>query len=149
MLHRKDYILRLIEQMGRALVQMLDRILMRTPDQLDDVEDELSGMAHRAGLDLALARRLTPESLHVMIAPAGTADPGRCWLLGELLYLHGLQAERRHERGSARQSYERSLLLYRMVEPGWLPVAELPPPQQRVRELKERLGGLDPEASEA
>jgi len=149
MLQRQDYILRLIEQMGRVLAGFVDRILNRAPDELGDVEAELNGMAHKVGLDLELARRLEPGSLHIMIASGGDVDPGRCWLLAELLFLHGLQAQRRGEPDSALESFTRSLHLYRLVQPGWASAVPLPDAEARRIELQERiqaLGGPEPEA---
>jgi hypothetical protein len=143
MLHRQDYILRLIEQMGQMLAQLVNRVLNRPVEDLAEVEAELDGVAARVGLDLQLARRMAPESLLMMVAPAGVLDPSRCWVLGELLYLHGLQAERKQEPECARQSYTRSLYLYRLVQPDWKPVVELPAAAARVQELEQRLALLD------
>lgn len=139
MLHRQDYIIRLIEQMGSALVQLAQKILNLTPSELPETEAELNALAHRVGMDLGLARRLDVESLHVMITAAGTVDPGRCWILAELLYLQGLQAERGQQLEAAQQSYSRSLHLYGLVEPQYTPLIELPAAAERLRELNERL----------
>jgi hypothetical protein len=139
MLHRQDYMLRLIEQMGSSLVELARRILNLDPTELPETAAELNALAHRVGMDLGLARRLDVESLHIMITAAGTVDPGRCWILAELLYLHGLQAERGQQLEAAQQSYGRSLHLYRQVEPEYTPLIELPAAAERLRELNERL----------
>lgn len=142
MLQRQDYLLRLIEQFGRALAGLLDRIPNRTPEDAGVVEAELDALAREAGMDLSLALRLTPETLGMMVAPGGTADPGRCWLLAELLYLRALQAERERNTALARQGYERSLALFRMLEPGWRPTAGVATADERIPELASRLQGV-------
>jgi hypothetical protein len=146
MLHNRDFLLRLIEQLGQALARMLDKILARSPEQMAELGEELDGIAYRAGLDLVLARRLAPETLHIMVAPAGTLDPSRCWLLAELLFLDGLQSERRAAAAAARESFERSLHLYQMVRPEWKAEIPLPDAADRVAELEARLAALAPQA---
>jgi hypothetical protein len=148
MFQRQDYILRIIEQMGQMLARLLDQILNRPGEDLSGVEADLNGAAHRVGLDLQLARRLAPDTLHMMVSPAGVLDPSRCWVLAELLYLHGLQAERTGDTAAAHESFIRSLYLYELVEPDWKPVVELPGAAARVAELKERQHGADPAHAE-
>lgn len=145
MLHNRDYILRLIEQLGRALNQIVAQILGRSGDGPIDVDAELQGLALQAGLDLDLATRLSVETLPMLVAPLGTPDPGRTWLLAELLYLRGFQAEHRAEPERARDCYRRSLELYRLVEPEWETEIGLPAPTDRIAELRQRLGN-DPSA---
>lgn len=147
MLQSQDHIRRLIEQMARAVAQLRTRILDGTPAELDEAGAELAELAGRAGLDLDLARRLEPESLQLMISFGGSVDPGRCWLLAELLYLDGLHAERRGRPEAAAASFARSRHLYGAVEPGWTAEIELPDADERRRELDARLaaaGRADP-----
>jgi hypothetical protein len=139
MLHQRDYLLRLIEQLARVLAQLLDRVLNHPPEELAATEAELNEIAQRVGLDLELARRLDADSLAIMIAPAGSVDPARCWLLAELLYLHGLQAERRGMSEVAMQSFARSLHLYAQVQPSWRASVPLPEATARRAELEERI----------
>lgn len=138
----QDYVMRLIEQLGHALGRIAALLLNRPPDPPAELETELNGLAHEAGLDLALARRLTPESLQIMIAPAGTINPGRCRFLAELLYLHGVQAEQSGRAGDARDSYVRSLHLYRLVRPKWEVDSILPKAADRIPDLEARLRRL-------
>lgn len=144
MLHERDYLLRLIEQLGQALSRLMERILDRSGDGLPEVEVELAAVARKAGLDLQLARSLAPDSLHLIVAPGGSLSPSRCWLLAELLFLHGLHWEGRGDGDEARRSLVRSLALYRLAEPEWSSDISLPDPDQRVRELELRLGGKAP-----
>lgn len=142
MLQRQDYLVRLIEQLGRALAGLLDRILSRAPDEAGDVTAELNALAGQAGMDLALALRLAPETLGMMVAPAGTPDPGRGWLLAELLYLRGLQAEREQNTDLARQGYQRALALFRTLDAGWRPVPGVATAGERIPDVASRLHGL-------
>jgi hypothetical protein len=149
MLHNKDYILRLIEQLGRALSRILSTLLSRPVDELAETREELDAIALQVGLDLDLANRLALDSLSIMVAPGGTPDPGRCWLLAELLFLRGLHEERVEGPGFARQSFDRSLFLYRQVEPEWKAEIDLPAAEGRIEELERRLGDAPASPSEA
>ena len=136
----KDYILRMIEQLGRALSRLLEQIRGGSVDELPEIEADLNVIAHQAGLDLKLAHSLSRESLSILVGYGDDLDPSRCWLLAELLYLHGLQTEKRTGEAAARESYSRSLYLYRMVRPEWQAEIPLPAAPARVAELERRLG---------
>jgi hypothetical protein len=139
MLQQKDLLLRQIEQFGRALVQLVDRIRDEPADELDAVDAELSAVAARAGLSLDLASRLDVDSLHIMVAPLGTVDAGRCWLVAELLYLRGMIARRRGEPDAARECFARAHRLLSQLDPAGAPPMEIPAPQARMRELDDLL----------
>src|SRR5665811_1976761 len=89
---QRDYIFRLIEQMGAAMVAMRNQILGRKVDP-EQIRQEMSGLAGQSGFDLDLLRGFSADSLHMLVAPTGEVEPGRCWLMAEILYLDGLQAE--------------------------------------------------------
>ena len=86
---QQDYILRLIEQLGAALIQLRKAILGKGVEE-SEVEHVLRRSAAGVGMDLELARVASPESLRAMIAPTGEVDPMRAWLMGETLLTDAL-----------------------------------------------------------
>lgn len=147
MLHQKDFILRLIEQIGASLIRVRNQMLrLREGDDAAEVDAELNALASKSGVDLGLLRSLTPESLALMAAPGGEMDAGRCWLWAEILYLDALGAVRRGDARAAGASRERSLHLYRLLEPRWAPAPDLPRAEERVREMEEWAEGRGREA---
>ena len=136
---QRDYILRLIEQMGAALVALRNRILGRgAPPQ--EIHDELAGLASRSGFDLALLRGFSGETLHMLVSPTGEVEPARCWLMAELLYLDGLEALVDGRDDEAREGLTKARLLFGLIEPGGGMLVGLPEAGERVREIEERLG---------
>jgi hypothetical protein len=140
---RRDYIMRLIEQVGHMLVALRHRILggeVTGPE----TRDELRAAARAGGLDFDLARAMTSESLLLMVAPAGEVDPGRCWLLAEMFYLEGLEAELGGRIPEARDSLERAGFLFGMLQPIAGNVTGLPEAKPRLEEIERRLAGMPP-----
>jgi hypothetical protein len=123
---RRDYIMRLIEQVGQALIALRRRILAR------------------GGLDFDLARAMTSETLLLMVAPGGEVDPGRCWLLAEMFYLEGVEAELSGWVGEARDSLQRAAFLFGMLQPIAGNLVGLPEAGPRIEEIERRLTGLPP-----
>lgn len=138
---QRDYILRLIEQMGAALIALRNRILGReaTPAQ---VADQLERVAGHTGIDLALARSATPDTLAMLVAPTGEVEPGRCWLVAEMLAVDGLQSEMEGRIGDARASYEKAIRLFALVAPGGAFLVGLPEASERIEDLEGRLAAL-------
>jgi hypothetical protein len=108
--------------------------------EVETIRTELDALAERVGVDLELARQLTPESLELLVAPEGSTDPLRTWLVAELFYVSGRVAEQAGEAAVAMESDRRALRLYRRVDRERLPDANLPDPGSRSAELSERLG---------
>lgn len=132
---QRDYILRLIEQIGAALVAMRNRILGRQEDPLT-LDAELAALAGRAGFDLDLLRTLTGETLVMLVSPTGEVEPTRCWLMAELLYLDGLQALEEGRSNDGTTSLEKALLLYRFIEPAGGMLVGFPEAGERVAEIE-------------
>jgi len=137
---QRDYVLRLIEQMGAALAALRKRILGRGV-AAGEVHDELAGLADRSGFDLALLRGFSGETLHMLVSPTGEVEPARCWLMAELLYLDGLQALAEDRSEDAREGLEKARLLFGLIEPGGGMLVGFPEAAERIREIDERLGG--------
>jgi hypothetical protein len=135
-----DYILRMIEQMGQMLVELRNMILGKGASA-EVIADKLAEAATQSGFDLALARAASAETIEMLVAPAGDLEPGRCWLVAEILYLDGLQAllEKRPEEGE--ESLRKCLPLYTLLKPKGL-FLRLPEATARINEVETRLATL-------
>ncbi len=140
-MERRDYILRMIEQIGGALIAMRNRILGRrtTPAR---IEEDLQALAGRSGFDLDVIRGLSGDTLHMLVAPSGEVEPGRCWLIAELLYLDGLEAEVEERADDARTSFEKARTLFSLIAPGGGMLVGFPEAEDRFRDIEARLGAL-------
>jgi signal transduction histidine kinase len=135
-----DYILRMIEQMGQMLVQLRNAILGRGATA-EVIADRLAAAASEGGFDLSLARAASPETIQMLVAPAGDLEPGRGWLVAEILYLDGLQAQLEDRLEDAEASFRKSLPLYTLLEPKGLFLG-LPEAAARISEIEARLATL-------
>lgn len=88
-----------------------------------------------------------PESLALMAVPGGQIDPGRCWQGAEILCLDPLGADRRGDARAAAAGRERSLHLYRLLEPRRAPAPDLPRGEERVREMEGSIQAREDEAT--
>jgi len=140
-MEQRDYILRLIEQMGAALVALRNRILGRRADPAR-IGDELSTLAGQGGLDMALLRGFSGDTLRMLVSPAGEVEPGRCWLIAELLYLDGLQAQVEERTGDARESLSKARILYALVAPRGGMLVGFPEAAERADDIEARLAEL-------
>lgn len=140
---RRDYILRLIEQAGRALIALRDRIL-GLEASTEQVREALRQAARLGGLDYELARAMTPRTLAMMVAPGGEVEPGRCWVLAESFYLDGLEASLDDRPGEAREALERARLLYGLLRPLAGNLVGIPEAGERIAEIEDRLDRLPP-----
>jgi len=141
MLYSRDYILRMIEQMGQVLVAIRNAILRRTIGP-EEVEEQLNEVADRVGFDLDLARAADSATIRLLIAPMGEVEPGRCWMVAEVLFLDALHAETEGRTEDARRQYEKALPLYRLLEPGALHL-ELPESLERIKSVEDALWRIE------
>ncbi len=74
---RRDYIMRMIEQLGTIMVALRRRIIGQEVGR-EEAAETLRETARLGGLDYDLACALTPETLLLMVAPGGDVHPGRC-----------------------------------------------------------------------
>lgn len=138
---RRDYIMRMIEQLGTILVALRRRIMGQEVGR-EEAAETLRETARLGGLDYDLARAMTPETLLLMVAPGGEVDPGRCWLVAELSYLEGLDAALASDVEQARDGLERAAYLFGLLQPltgNFLGVTEA---ADRLEEIEERLAAL-------
>ena len=140
-MHQRDYILRIIEQLGSVLAELRNRILGRAVDSRK-VDEELAGASGRAGLDLELLRRFSVDTLHMFAAPTGEIEPARCWLMAEVLYLDGLHAHLEDRVTDAEASLRKAHMLYALIEPGGGMLVGFPEAAERLREIDSLLAEI-------
>lgn len=135
---QRDYILRMIEQMGEVLIALRNRILGRSVTA-GELAEGFSRVEAHTGIDLELARSATPETLQLLVAPTGEVEPGRCWLVAEMLAVDGLHAESEDRDADAAAAYERAMALFSLLEPGGAFLVGLPEAAERIQDLTARL----------
>jgi hypothetical protein len=135
---QRDYILRLIEEMGAVLANLRNRILGRDV-QPAEAQGELAALAGRAGFDLGLLRGFSGETLRMLVAPTGEVEPARCWMMAELLYVDALEAELEGRSAEARVGLEKARLLYTLIAPAGGLLVGLAEAGARMREIDGRL----------
>ena len=136
-MYRHDYLLRLIERLGAALIALRNRILNRASEDTT-IGAEIGEIARQAGLDIDVARKLDPELLLTWLAPTGEPDPAKLWLMAELLYLEGLHA---HSAGHQhwRADLERALALLVLLPLDWRPGDAFATVGERAGEIRQIL----------
>jgi hypothetical protein len=135
-MEQRDYILRLIEQLGAVMAALRRRILGAAPPE--GLRGQLDGVASRAGFDLELLRGFDLQTLRLLVAPTGDVDPTRCWLMAEILYLDGLEALL-SEDPEGRDSLLKARALFELVRPHGGLLVGLPEADERIEEIDERL----------
>jgi hypothetical protein len=118
-MYRHDYVMKLIERFGAALISLRNRLLRREKEEIG-VRAEIHEIAREAGLDITVARSLEPDSLLLWLSPVGQPDPAKLWLMAELLYLEGLEAKVSGER-PWQQDLQRALAILVTLPSAWRP----------------------------
>ena len=141
-MHQRDYLLRLIEQIGGVLAELRRRILGRrtSPSQ---VNQELAAVAGQTGLDIELLRGFSAETLHMFVSPSGEVEPARCWLMAEVLYLDALQAHLEDRKEEAKDGFAKARMLFTLIEPGGGMLVGLAEAADRVREIDDLIAEVD------
>jgi len=132
---RRDYIMRIIEQMG-AVFARLRNIIARGQT---GVEDELRLAARQGSVDLTMARALDAESLLGLLSAEGMPDPTRVWIYAELLAADGMAAEYRGRPEEALRLYQKALRLFLVLDPRV--IGGIPEAADRIRDLELRING--------
>lgn len=142
-MYRQDYIIRIIEQFGRALTSLVNKVAGRQLSPAE-VHAQIGAVASQSGLQLDVARALDPVMLLMWLAPRGDADidPGKFWLMAELLFLEGLQAREEGNDLRARADLERAHLILSKLDPDWRPQADLASAGERLSEIERLLGPI-------
>ena len=131
---QRDYILRMIEQIGAVLIALRRRIVSGSITA-DEARDALQAAGDRAGFDLELARGLSLDTIRLLVAPTGEVEPGRCWLMAEVLYLDGLQARAEERTEGAADSFRKARALFTLLEPGGGMLLGFPEAAERIAEI--------------
>jgi hypothetical protein len=149
-MYRQDYIIRLIEQFGRALAALLGKITGRQLSPAE-IHAEIATVASQSGLQLEVARTLDPVMLLMWLAPRGEADidPGKFWLMAELLFLEGMQAREEGRHAAARADLERARLILSKLEADWRPQSDLASAGERIGAIDDTLSPPLPADNEA
>lgn len=140
-MHQRDYILRLIEELGAILVAIRRRI-MGQEMTAEAADEELSAVANKVGMDLTILRSLAGESLHLFAAPGGEVDPSRAWLMGEILYLDGLQAKIEERFEDAEASLGKARYLFTLIAPGGGMLVGFEEAEERIADIDETLAEI-------
>lgn len=130
-MHQRDYILRIIEQLGVALSAIRKMILRR--ERAGEAREALAQTAGQVGFDLDLLKGFDLDTLRLFVMPTGEVEPARCWLMAEILYLDGLDAKL-----SGRPAYDslmKARALYDLVRPAGGMLVGMPEAADRVAEI--------------
>lgn len=136
---QRDYILRMIEQMGAVLIR-LRRMLSGEGAGGESFQQQLQAAATQFGLNPVLLREATPETLGMLLSPI--IDPSRCWLAAELLFLGAREAELAGRVEEARAAYQKATLLFSLLEPAGVMLTGWPEAADRIGEIRLRLEAL-------
>lgn len=132
---QRDYILRLIEELGVILIA-LRKAIMRGAAGREEVEATLRRATSAAGMELELARALSADALPSMIAPTGEVEPARCWVLAEALMTDGADLMQRGEPETARSSLAKAAVLFKLVAPWGAYLTGFPEARERIEEIE-------------
>ena len=132
---QRDYILRLIEELGAALIALRNAIL-RGGAPAEDVEATLRRATSAAGLELELARVVSVEALPDMVAPTGEVEPAKCWVLAEALMTDGVNRMQTGDLELARPLLAKAATLFRLVAPWGAYLVGFPEADERIAEIE-------------
>ena len=142
MMMQRDYILRVIEELGAVLIA-LRRAILGGSARAADVEDTLRRASAGAGMDLDLARAASIDALPAMMAPTGEVDPARCWLLAEVLMTDGVSLLSSGDTELAHSSLAKAAALFTLVAPQGAFLIGFPEASERIEEIEEVLAELE------
>jgi hypothetical protein len=111
---RRDYLLRMIEQVSRVLARVRDKIAR---GENAAARDELRGVVRQAGLELDMVKRMSPETLLGMLTMGSTPDPARCLLVAEVLAAEADRAAAANEGDDVVRLRAKAVELYRAARP--------------------------------
>ena len=138
---QRDYILRLIEQAGFVLKQLLQRIEAESVSYEERTE-ALERAAQLGGLDLDMLRLSDVDGLWHQVALTGEADPARTWLAAEMLYADAVAFEADADNHKAVHAYVKAASLFRLMQPTWVLPTGFPEATERVQEIEGKLETL-------
>ncbi len=140
----QDYILRLIETMGRVLQEIL-RGLRSGELSPSEAAEKVRASARDVGLDLDVLTGVDLDTMVRLVSPGGEPEVGRCWIAAELLSAEAYRADLEDDPVTTADRAERALRLYALLDPS-LVARGFPETAERVAELRALLAG--PEVGE-
>jgi len=109
-MYQRDYIMRMIEQLGVFLTRILK---LKEAEKFDAARMEIDRAGKTLlGLDMSLIRALSDEKIISLLQPTGSLDSGKCLLIAELLREEGDICERQGKEEERYTCYSKSLSLY-------------------------------------
>lgn len=109
---RRDFITREIEIFIRSLSQI---IFKKENSKLEEAQEGIRNTSTELiGLDIDFLKTLPIESIMYLLNVNGTLDPGKCYILAELLRQEAEINEAQGKDG-IRDLYDKSLFLYRTL----------------------------------
>ena len=133
-MQRQDYLLRLIQQMGRTLARIREMLI---DGRTDEAGTELASIAQQAGIDLRFVIALEESSLRPMLITGGEIDRPKCALFAELVYLEWRRALVAGRADYAERCAKRALVLFQLAYQG-------SSPDDDVRAKTQALASSDP-----
>lgn len=138
MVHQKDYVLRIIEQMAIMIAELRRRIM---GGQSANVDQDLRTIANNARVDLSLIRTLDGKAILSLLSPGGEPEPTQVWMVAEVLYLDGLAARDQGDLAKAENALVKARLLYGVLDYGVV-ASVVPEAANRTQEIDEILRGM-------
>lgn len=138
---QQDYLLRMIETLGKILIG-IRKMLLEGEISAEEAAPQIRAAAEKAGLDLDFICSVHDETLVMLMSPTGEVEPGRCWITAELLMVDALRCREEGDTMGALARFNRSLLLYRLLDPGTVVARGFPEVRERIEEVE----SLVPEA---
>lgn len=109
-MYQRDYIMRMIEQLGMFLTRILG---LKEAEKFDAARMEIDQAGKiLLGLDMSLIRVLSDEKIISLLQPTGSLDSGKCLLIAELLREEGGICECQGKEDELYTCYTKSLSLY-------------------------------------
>lgn len=128
-----------LQRLAEKLREIENR-LDREGGELTGVRESLDEAAARTGVDLETVRALDAATLERTLSPGGRPDPGRIWVVAEVLFLDGRRARAGKDPATAERRLEKARRLYgRLDDSPDLP-GDAPPVEDRLRRIAELLG---------
>lgn len=107
---QRDYIMRMIEQLGQALIRIMK---LKEAEKFDAAQIEINRAGKMLlGFDMALLRMLSDEEIIKLLKPVEDLDTGKCIVTAELLLEDGNICERQEQAETAGISLVKSLSLF-------------------------------------
>ncbi len=111
---RRDYILRLIERMGRVLAAIRVRIL---GGEAADVRGELREVITWSGIDLEMAETVDTPTLLSLLSLGGSLDVAKCVLVADVLGVESLRRQALGQAAIADGLRKKAIVLYGAARP--------------------------------